>query len=217
MAINIYNCDCMDYMRNLPDKSYDMAIVDPPFGIGEWWMKRKSTSHYGRASWNDSKPGPEYFKELFRISKEQIIWGGNYFTDILPVSNSWLIWDKVMNESPNSDCELAWTSLKIKMTKITVAWSGAIKDESNFKRIHPCQRPVKLHHITLQKFVKPGFRLFDSHLGSGSIAIACYDAGIDLDACEINQAYCVGALERLEQHKLQLQFDFTNQPAAGPL
>ena len=195
----------MELMARYPDGYFDLAIVDPPYGIGSYWKKSKNTKHYCDKKWNEIPPGPEYFQELMRVSKNQIIWGGNYFTDYLPPTNSWLIWDKLMNHNPTSDCELAWTSLKIKMTKIAVRWSGALKDEENFQRIHPCQRPVKLHSKTLSKFAAPGFRILDTHLGSGSIAIACHNLGFDLTACELDPDYYKAALKRLKQHQQQLR------------
>lgn len=194
----------MELMARYPDGYFDLAIVDPPYGIGSYWKKSKNTKGYCNKNWNEKAPDKVYFDELMRVSKNQIIWGGNYFTDYLPPTNSWLIWDKVMNNNPTSDCEIAWTSLKIKMTKLTVQWSGALKDEKNFKRIHPCQRPVKLHGLILDKFAQPGFKILDTHIGSGSIAIACHNLGFDLTACELDPEYYRAALKRLKTHQSQL-------------
>lgn len=206
--ITITREDNMDLMARYPDGYFDLAIVDPPFGIGSFWKKSKNTKGYCDKKWNEAPPGEAYFKELMRVSKNQIIWGGNYFTDFLPPTNGWLIWDKVMNHNPTSDCELAWTSLKIKMTKLTVQWSGALKDEENFHRIHPCQRPVTLHALTLDRFAKPGYKILDTHVGSASIAIACYDMGIDLTACEIDEDYYQAAIRRIEEYKSQTKLIF---------
>lgn len=148
--IQITNEDNMKLMARYPDKYFDLAIVDPQFGIGSYWKKSVNTKHYSDKKWNEAPPNEAYFKELMRVSIDQIIWGGNYFTEHLPPTNSWLVWDKLMNNNPTSDCELAWTSLKIKMTKITVLWSGALKDEKDFYRIHPTQRPVKLQNLALK-------------------------------------------------------------------
>jgi site-specific DNA-methyltransferase (adenine-specific) len=203
--IKITNEDCMDLMKRYPDKYFDLAIVDPPFGIGSYWKKSVNTKNHCNKKWNESIPDKNYFDELFRVSKNQIIWGGNYFTKYLPATNSWIVWDKLMNNNPTSDCELAWASLKIKMTKIVVRWSGALKDEDEFLRIHPTQRPVKLHTQTLQKFANPGDKILDTHLGSGSIAIACHDYGYDLTACELDPDYYKAAMKRISDHQSQLK------------
>lgn len=200
MGLILKNEDCMDLMARYPDKYFDLAIVDPPFGIGKFWKKNIHTKNYCDKNWNESIPSQKYFDELMRVSKDQIIWGGNYFTEFLPPTNSWLIWDKLMNNNPTSDCELAWTSLKIKMTKLTCRWSGALKDEKDFFRIHPTQRLVKLHKLTLDKFAKPGFKILDTHGGSFSLAIACIDLGFYLTACEIDEGYYDLAMERVSNH-----------------
>jgi site-specific DNA-methyltransferase (adenine-specific) len=198
--------DCMEFMKDKPDNFYDLAIVDPPFGIGSWWKKSKNTKHYSDKHWNEAPPSKEYFTELFRVSKNQIIWGGNYFTEHLPPTNAWIIWDKLMAKNQNlSDCEMAWTSLKMSVKKITVLWSGACRNEKNFVRIHPSQRPVKLHTQTLQKFAKPGYKILDTHLGSGSIAIACMEMGFDLDATEIDNDFFLATAGRVEDYKKQLK------------
>lgn len=191
-------------MARYPDNHFDLAIVDPPFGIGNVWQKSVNTKHYCDKKWNEKIPCKKYFKELFRVSKNQIIWGGNYFTKHLPPTNSWIVWDKLMNNNPTSDCEIAWTSLKIKMTKITVKWSGALKDEKEFNRIHPSQRPVKLHTKTLSLFANHGDKILDTHLGSGSIAIACHDLGFDLTACELDKDYYDATSKRIKNHQSQL-------------
>lgn len=202
----VFLIDCLEYMKGLPDKFFDLAIVDPPFGIGNWWEKSKHTKHYCQKKWNESPPGPEYFAELFRISTNQIIWGGNYFSEHLPPTNAWIVWDKLMSENQNvSDCELAWTSFSASLRKITVRWSGACKDEQEFMRIHPSQRPIKLHTKTLDLRAKPGDKIFDSHMGSQSSRIAAYDMGFDYWGCELDPDYFAAGCKRFEEHKLQLK------------
>jgi len=198
-------------MARYPDKYFDLAIVDPPYGIGAYWMKSKKTYNYGRNKWNDKAPDKKYFQELFRISKDQIIWGGNYFCHFLPIRNSWLIWDKNRNSEKTfmSEAELAWTSLNIVMKVIKITWDGIHKagEHSNIqsnKNIHPCQRPVQLYTWQLKKFAKPEFKIIDTHLGSGSSAIACYDFGTtEFVGCEIDKDYYGAAVKRFEIHKLQ--------------
>jgi site-specific DNA-methyltransferase (adenine-specific) len=204
----VKNIDCIIGMKEFPDKFFDLAIVDPPYGIGNWWKKNTNTKYYCDKKWNNKIPSAEYFKELFRVSKNQIIWGGNYFTDHLPVTNSWIVWDKLMNDNPTSDCELAWTSFKIKMTKITVRWSGALKDEKEFKRIHPSQRPVKLHDILLQKFAHGDQKILDTHLGSGSSRISAYNAGFGFWGFELDKDYFEAQEQRFQNHIAQQKIEF---------
>lgn len=208
MSIKIINDDCLNVMNDFDDNQFDLAIVDPPYGIGEYWMKQKHTSHYGSNDWNSSIPSKEYFQELFRVSKNQIIFGGNYFTHYLPITNSWIIWDKGNNvEKMNtSECELAWTSFKIPMRKVFVQWSGARKgDETGIKNIHPCQRPIKLHKWILDKYAEKGDNILDTHLGSGSIAIAAYNRGFDFVGIELDKEYYEAAMVRINNHMKQLR------------
>ena len=208
--IELIHDDCMNVMAKYPDKYFELAICDPPYGIGQYWMKSKRTNNYGHHSWNDNSPGEDYFHELFRVSKNQIIWGANYFCHYLPMSNSWLIWDKNRNSDKTfmSEAELAWTSLNIVMKIIKITWNGFNKagTHSNIpanKNIHPCQRPVQLYMWQLQRFAKPAFKLLDTHLGSGSSAIAAYDFGCDFVGCEIDKKYFEAAKKRFETHKMQ--------------
>jgi site-specific DNA-methyltransferase (adenine-specific) len=200
--------DCMDFMRDKPDKFWDLAIVDPEFGIGQFWMKSKHTYKFGDKKWNTKIPDRSYFEELFRVSKNQIIWGGNYFTEFLIPTNSWIIWDKErkLDKTFMSEAELAWTSFKIPMRILKVVWDGARKGtETGQTNIHPCQRPVKLHELTLKYYAKPGNKILDTHGGSGSICIACHNLGFDLDWIELDPDYYRDAIKRFENHKAQLR------------
>ena len=213
--IEMLNIDCMEYMATCQDKQFDLAIVDPPYGIGAFWMKSKKTYRFGKKSWNEAPPGKEYFKELFRISKDQIIWGANYYCHYLPLRNSWLIWDKNRKSEKTfmSEAELAWTSLNIVMQIIRITWDGVHKagehtlTESN-KNIHPNQRPIQLYAWQLEKFAKPGFNIIDTHGGSFSSAIAAYDFGCDFVGTEIDKDYYDAAVKRFEIHKMQAKLKF---------
>lgn len=193
----------MEYMAGLPDKAFDLAIVDPPFGIGKFWMKDTKTYKYGKeTNWNAAIPSSEYFKELFRISSDQIIWGGNYFTEFLPPVNSWLIWDKVVPAAVKfSQATMAWTSLKTATRIKRIQWSGAICPGR--AGIHPCEMPIALYRWQMKEFAKPGFKLFDSHGGSMSIAVAAHQMGYDLTVCEIDKKYFTAAKKRFKEQTQQ--------------
>jgi site-specific DNA-methyltransferase (adenine-specific) len=195
--INTHNIDCLEFMRNVPDKYYDLAIVDIPYGLGDkltqggtWASKYKK----GDAGW-DILPNEIYFNELFRISQNQIIWGGNYAN--LPPTRGFIIWDKVALMDTMADCEFAWTSFD-KNAKIF----RHVRNTSE-KRIHITQKPVALYKWLLTKYAKQGDKIFDSHGGSMSIAIACHDLNFDLDVCELDTEYYEQALKRLHAHQLQ--------------
>ena len=190
--IKLYNADCMEVMKTFKDKQFDLAIVDPPYGIGAYWMKQKHTQHYGNKSWNEIPPDGDYFLELFRVSENQIIWGGNYFLENLPITNSWIYWNKGgdVKKTNTSEGEMAWTSFKIPMRSVFIEWSGARKGkETGMKNIHPCQRPVDLHKWLLQNYAKEGDTILDTHFGSLSIGIACHDLKFDLTAIELDKDY----------------------------
>lgn len=209
--ITITNEDNMKMMSRYPDNYFDLAIVDPPYGIGEYWLKQKHTSHYGKKNWNERPPDRSYFDELFRVSKNQIIWGGNYFCHHLPITNSWIIWEKGndVEKMNTSECEIAWTSFKVPMRKVFVQWSGARKgNETGIKCIHPCQRPVMLHEWTLMKYANEGDKILDTHLGSGSTAVACEKLGFELTACELDEKYFNDSVKRVkEESKVKTFFN----------
>jgi site-specific DNA-methyltransferase (adenine-specific) len=222
----------MEAMKGMPDNAYDLAIVDPEYGIGQDGridrpheaiqkngskMKVRSNNHASK-KWDDKPPPPEYFKELFRVSKNQIIWGGNYFSGILPPSMGWIVWDKVNGESDYSDCELAFTSFDRALRKVVFMWRGMMQGKSiteghimqgnkklNEKRIHPTQKPVALYKWLLKNYAKEGDKILDTHGGSMSIAIACHDMKFDLDLWEIDEEYCNYGLKRFNQHISQTQ------------
>ncbi len=198
----IYNQDCMEAMKEMSDNQFDLAIVDPPYGINagsKTYGKRKIK--HTKKDWDKETPKDVFFKELFRVSKKQIIWGGNYFK--LPLTNGWIVWDKDRKkETTFSDGELAWTNFLnlLKITKIKYdGFLGADPDG----RIHPTQKPVKLYEWLLMNYAKEGDTILDTHLGSGSIAIACHNLGFDLTGYEIDKEYFEAAKKRIEQHKQQ--------------
>lgn len=200
--LDIRNIDCMDLMREYPDKHFDLAIVDPPYGIGDKFKGGKS----GKMQFNeivdkgwDEAPKIEYFNELMRISKNQIIWGGNYFP--LPPTRCFIVWDKMISEDFSlAMAELAWTSFDklAKIYKLLVP-----KDE----KIHPTQKPVALYNWLLSNYAKEGDKILDTHLGSGSHAIACHYRKHYLTACELDPDYYAAALKRIETETAQITFD----------
>ena len=196
----ITNEDNMQLMARYEDNYFDLAIVDPPYGIDAGKMTMGSGKHQFKKGkdWDSSVPSDKYFKELFRVSKEQIIWGGNYFN--LPLNNNWIIWDKLNPNLSFSEAELAWCSIKnnIRIFKRL----STLPDYDGVKR-HPTQKPIKLYEWLLIKYAKDGDKILDTHLGSGSIAIACHNLGFDLTACELDKDYYDAAMKRIEQHKAQ--------------
>lgn len=207
--------DCMDLMREFPDKYFDLAIVDPPYGI-----KRLSTeenhdpkSKFRRSmsrmvdsakKWNSEKPTQAYFDELFRVSKNQIVWGANNFT--LPPSEYFCVWDKKQTVENFASAEYAWASMGWKKPAKVFRYQihGAASDDGD--KIHPTQKPVALYKWLLANYAKPGQRILDTHLGSGSHAIAAHYAGVHLTACEIDPDYFAAAKERIERETAQLDF-----------
>lgn len=208
--IQITNEDNLDLMARYPDNYFDLAIVDPPYGVqyargkNGYGNTTKNIPKLNDVDWDKSTPTDEYFKELFRVSENQIIWGGNYFG--LPVSKCWIVWDKIGEmelKNPFADCELAWSSFNKVIKKITIRQQGFIKDTKDEVRIHPTQKPVKLYEWLLMNYAKEGDKILDTHLGSGSIAIASHNLGFDLTACELDKEYYDAAIKRLKQHQAQ--------------
>ena len=199
----VHLCDCMEFMKGVPDKYYELAIVDPPYGIN--WMEQiknpntgKNWKIYEQKDWDSNAPTDDYFTELFRVSKNQIIWGGNYFP--LPPTPCYVAWDK-MQEFSGATFELAWTSFtspakSFRMSRVE-AYVGQYK-------IHPTQKPVALYKWLLKNYAKPNDKIFDSHVGSGSIRIACHDMGFDFEGCEIYKDYWEAQEERYQQHAMQI-------------
>lgn len=192
-----YNIDCMEYMRTLPDKAFDLAVVDPPYGISITDSGRLKKYNKSKTRWDDGTPPKEYFWELFRVSKNQIIWGGNYFN--LPPCRGFLIWDKQQpGDVSFASCEYAWTSFD-KSAK--TFYFSALRD--NAIRIHPTQKPVSLYAWIYSRYAKPGEKILDTHLGSGSSRIAAYDAGLEFVGCEIDPYYFKAQEERFQEHTAQ--------------
>ena len=200
----VHNIDCMEFMRTLPDSAFDLAICDPPYGIGETWSKSKRDRFYHKGKLfeykNKSIPDAKYFSELLRVSKNQVIWGGNYMTDFLPPTNAWIFWDKQRQKnSVMSEGELAWTSFSSVLRIVRLQWAGCMKCE-DVKKIHPHQKPVALYKWVLKKYAKPGWRILDTHVGSGSSREGCYDLGFDFEGCEIDHDYWLIQEDRFRKH-----------------
>jgi site-specific DNA-methyltransferase (adenine-specific) len=242
--IQLHNCDCMELMRSFADKAFDLAVVDTPYGIGE----NGSTNHsrgklavakdYKPFAGNDiDAPPVEYFTELKRVSKNQIIWGANHFIERNPKNAScWIVWDKLNGESDFADCELAWTSFPVAVRRFLYRWAGMLQGNMADKeiRIHPTQKPVALYSWLFSKYAKPGQRILDTHLGSGSIAIAAHRIaiaahriaiaahriGLPLIAAEVDADYFKASVERIEKElaKLTLPIESSElQPQEQPL
>ena len=195
-----FNLDCMDGMKEIPDKYFDLAIVDPPYGLERFKKGGSHVNKYGneKGKWNNENPTAEYFDELFRVSKCQIVWGGNNFH--LPTSEYFIIWQKGNAiDFSFATCEYAWTNAK-KPAKLFTRYHASDKDD----RIHPTQKPVALYKWLLKNYAKPGDKILDTHVGSASSLIACHDLGFEYLGFELDPDYFRMATERLEQHKAQL-------------
>ena len=200
--IETHNIDCLPFMKQCEDNQFDLAIVDPPYGIGMDGgnVGYKGFNNFEKKGWDKAIPEQEYFEELFRISKNQIVWGGNYFG--LPATRCFLVWDKGEGfyNRTYAECELAWTSFD----KNTVKYKRDPLAKGDYKgKIHPTQKPVNLYKWILMNYAKEGDKIFDSHLGSGSIAIACNQLGFDLIGTEIDKDYFDKANKRIELAKKQ--------------
>lgn len=207
--IKLYNEDCLEAMRKMPEGFFNLAIVDPPYGIGDFNMQtsignKRGTRKILKVDWNDTTPSPEYFKELRRVSKKQIVWGANYYNCFGPGGG--LVWWKNIGHPNMSQCEIASCSFQKKVDYVHIPWASGFYREKFGPTIHPCQKPVDLYAWCLNMYAKQGDSILDTHLGSGSIAIACYDMGFHLTAFEINKDYYEAAVKRLENHKRQLTF-----------
>jgi site-specific DNA-methyltransferase (adenine-specific) len=190
-------------MARYPDNYFDLAIVDPPYGIGasEMTMGSGKNKKYKKGkNWDNETPNKDYFIELTRVSKNQIIWGGNYFQ--LPLTKSWILWDKgIYWDCDFADGEMAWTSFERVLRIAKIRYKGFLGADK--ERIHPTQKPVALYKWLLDKYAQQGNKILDTHLGSGSIAIACHDYGFDLTACELDKEYFDKAMTRINNHTAQ--------------
>jgi site-specific DNA-methyltransferase (adenine-specific) len=197
-----YNMDCMEYMKGIPDKYFDLAVVDPPYGIDKAFTPTSRVAKYGKTKTvNDDKPTKEYFEHLFRISKNQIVWGYNHLSELLPSTKEFVFWFKHQPVDSYSDGELAWTSFTKTAKCFDYAYFGNINAEPC--RIHPTQKPVALYRWIYQHYAKEGDKILDTHLGSGSSRIAAYDAGLDFVGCEIDKEYFDKQEERFAAHAAQ--------------
>jgi len=213
----VTNEDCMEGMARYPDKYFDLAIVDPPYGLGESKKKRENFKSekwtnptkkiHNVKDWDCDTPTQGYFNELKRVSKNQIIWGGNYFIDkIKTPSMGWIFWDKKNGNSDFSDGELAFTSFNKGLRKFDWLWSG-FKKQRPEERIHPTQKPIALYTWLLQNYAKQGDKILDTHLGSGSSRIAAYEMGFDFTAFELDKEYFDAQEKRYMAHIAQLKME----------
>lgn len=209
----VYNVDCLEYMRTLPDKAFELAIVDPPYGIGMGGsLNVNSKVKFTDKKWDTDVPTDEYFQQLDRISVNRIVWGANYFYQLWPVKE-YVFWNKLNHHDNRSDGEIASTSFNGLPKYFEYMWDGnryGIK--GNIKgvgeptvRIHPTEKPVALYKWLLKNYAKPGDRIFDSHMGSQSSRIAAYDMGFDFTGCELDKDYFDAGNKRFEQYKAQLK------------
>lgn len=230
MAIELLNMDCMEYMATLPDNAFDLGLTDPNYGRKEHGGVNRSKrvlqtngtrifvkdGGYKKKDW-DSRPATlEFFDELFRVTKDQIIWGCNYYDKNFGPGR--IIWDKCNGANDQSDCEIAFNSLTSRVDLFRYMWLGMLQGKSiteghimqgnkalNEKRIHPTQKPVALYRWLLQKYAKPGMKIFDSHLGSGSSAIAAHNMGFDFVGCELDKDYYETACKRYQEQTMQIK------------
>ncbi len=204
--VTLLNMDCMEYMATLPDKAFDLAIVDPEYGIdaGNMTMGKGVSSTIKKSNW-DKKPVPlGYWEELFRVSKNQIVFGGNYFS--LPIRNSWIVWDKDrQKEISFSDGELIWTSFDFNLKIHKLKYDGFLGADKDC-RIHKCQKPVALYQWLLKNYAKQGDRILDTHGGSMSSVIACINMGFSITALEIDKDYFEAGCDRIKRHLAQEDF-----------
>lgn len=208
--LNLTCEDNMIMMARYPDKYFDLAIVDPPYGIniskdlherGESCAKN-GFRKYSLKEWDNSVPSEAYFNELRRVSKNQVIWGGNYFLEYLGSSRCFVIWDKGQRDFSFADAELAWTSFNSSVRVFDFSRAALLKESLN--KFHPTMKPIQLYKWILKNYATEGNKILDTHLGSMSIAIACWDMGFDLTGCEIDKDYFDAGIKRVEQHKKQL-------------
>lgn len=216
MISEVFNIDCLEYMKGIGDKFFDLAIVDPPYGIGMGnrkgrhskgqFIERFEVDKYKTSDWDEETPNEDYFKELFRVSVNQVVWGANHFTHYLPISRGWAFWDKKPIVPNYSDGELAWTSFDKVLKRVVINWNGKIRTgvEPSYKSIHPTQKPIKLYKWVLQNYAKTGDRILDTHMGSQSSRIAADQIGFDYWGCEIDKEYFDAGCKRFENYKKQL-------------
>ena len=205
---NIYNMDCMEGMKLFPDKYFELAIVDPPYGIGQDWKKRNNCNRFSETTYkNNTIPDEQYFEELKRVSKDQIVWGYNYYTKFLGSTNYLIVWDKVSNNNQvfhYSKAEIAYTTKRIPCNLVSIPWDGyRMGKETGIKKIHPHQKPIELYQWLLKNYANKGDKILDTHVGSASSLIAYHQAGYEYIGFEIDTEYYTAAKTRLDTAKSQ--------------
>ena len=216
MTYTLHLGDCLEYMKSMPDKSVDAVITDPPYGIGETNEKNMARGalapcrDYGHFDWDNKKVDDIYITELLRIGKEQVVFGGNYYTNILPPSSSWIIWDK-QNTGDFADCELAWTSHKRAVRKVVWTWNGMIR-RGNDIRVHPTQKPLGVMRWIIERYTTAGDTIFDPFMGSGTTGVAAIQLGRNFIGCEIDPDYFAIAEKRIKEAELQPQLFKQDKP-----
>lgn len=208
MISETHNIDCMEFMRGIPDNYFDLSVCDPPYGINVNMNagRKIDTKSKKRTikNWDNETPIKEYWFELFRVSKNQIVWGANYFTEHLPTSMGWIFWDKCVAAGCSfSDGELAWTSFNQSLKKAVVPWSGFIGMEG--EKFHPTTKPIALYDWIFEKYAKKADKILDTHLGSQSSRIAAYKAGLHFVGCELDKEYFEQGNKRFEDFKIQFE------------
>lgn len=211
---SLYHGDCMEHLADLPDNSFDLAVCDPPYGIKQDGHRENNRSKlakskkYHKALWSQKPPPAKYFSELRRVSRHQIIWGGNHLADLIGKrSPCWLVWKKFTTGN-FADCELAYTSFDTAVRLFEYPWNGMIQGfhgskSKNEERIHPTQKPVALYEWIYANYAKPGQRILDTHMGSGSSVIAALNMGFEIVACELEQIHFADAVERIARSQQQ--------------
>lgn len=209
----VFNQDCLEGMKQFPDKHFELAIVDPPYGIGivapgkrHYGIRKSVTPRtiYKSAGWDNIRPSKEYFFELARVSHHRIIWGANYFVEQLPPSPGWIIWDK------NQPLEVSFAMAELAYTSFDRSAKVFYQTRGSEKKIHPTQKPVALYKWLLKNYAKPGDKILDTHLGSGSSRIAAYEMGFDFTGYELDKDYFDASCKRFEQYRSQLKMFTTN-------
>ena len=218
--VQVINSDCIDVLKSFADNEFDLAICDPPYGIGfDKYVYsngdgakakgfKKQNNKVAPKNWDKGIPSKEYFYELFRVSKNQIIWGGNYFTEFLPPKMGWIYWHKKGNDASNfSDGELAWTSFDRALKFVKYDWIGFgyINNAGDDKKIHPTMKPKELYEWVLENYAKKGDKILDTHLGSGSSAIASFRLGFDFVGIEIDKDYYQSSIKRFNEQTAQVR------------
>lgn len=209
--LKLYHADCMDIMREFPDKHFDLAIVDPPYAWNSGNAFKSRLKRYGSLEFNEQRPSAEYFRQVQRVAKQQVIWGGNYFVTDLHDSKCWIVWDKHQPVATYARVELAWTSFGDRHSDyLDLPYFGATGREAC--RCHPNQKPVALYRWLLSKYATPGQRILDTHLGSGSHAIAAHYAGMDFTGIELDADYFDAAVKRIDAETAQIEMPLFGAP-----